>query len=578
MGEDRLDLGAKDDSVRQLRVVERFDADAVPGEEQLPPTRIPDRKGEHPVEVLDAARPVLLVEMDDGLAVSPRPVPVTFALKIGAQRFVVVDLAVVDDPHTAVLVGHRLMAGARQVDDRQPAMAQGDALALADNHPLVVGSAVYEGVAHPHDCGRVDSEVVVEAEDAANPAHAQASVTDGLAYDPRAVTLELSRRASASALRLLRAAGEAEFRGADPYDALWWPHWPRALVAGRRRRTALVQLHARSPVDIRRLYRRQHSLIPKTLAVFGSAALRLSGQDELAAEARRIGTQALELLAADQTNGLHGWSYPWDVQTRWSFYAAGTPNIVSTAYGSRALAAVAGPWQRPAWEERARGAARWVRDDLLQPAGYFAYHPRSTVLVHNANLLGAELVHSQLGADHIVSRAVELTLQDQRSDGSWPYGTGIDFADSFHTGYVLECLSRVRGLDSAIDDALRRGTAYWLDHFFLADGTATLWPDRRWPEDAHATGTALTTLSELVTAGFADTERLADVTRYALERMLVGDHAVPRRYRIGRARVAYIRWCDAHMALGLANGGATLAGSQTRDRRDEFPHKRVIPS
>jgi len=248
------------------------------------------------------------------------------------------------------------------------------------------------------------------------------------------------------------------------------------------------------------------------------------------------------------------------VQTRWSFYEAGAPNVVATVYGARAMAAAGQQWERPEWGERARGAARWVLDALLQPEGHFAYHTDSTTLVHNANLLGAQLVHALLGEPAVVRRAVELTVSQQRADGSWAYGSGsrLGFVDSFHTAYNLECLCRVRELDPAIADAVRAGTSYWRDRFFAPDGRATLWPDRRWPEDAHATGTALTTLSELVRAGFAERAWLERTTRYALARMVAGDHAIARRYRYGRSRVRYIRWCDAHMALGLANASATL--------------------
>ena len=48
-------------------------------------------------------------------------------LELGPQRGVVVDLAVEDDPDRPVLVGHRLVAGGREVDDRQAAMAERDA-------------------------------------------------------------------------------------------------------------------------------------------------------------------------------------------------------------------------------------------------------------------------------------------------------------------------------------------------------------------------------------------------------------------------------------------------------------------
>jgi hypothetical protein len=64
-----------------------------------------------------------------------------------------------------------------------------------------------------------------------------------------------------AALTLAGSAATADFRGADPYDGLLW-NWPGPVVAGRRRRQALVQLHARLPVDIRRPYRRDDALIP----------------------------------------------------------------------------------------------------------------------------------------------------------------------------------------------------------------------------------------------------------------------------------------------------------------------------
>jgi hypothetical protein len=37
-------------------------------------------------------------------------------------------------------------------------------------------------------------------------------------------------------------------------------------------------------------------------------------------------------------------------------------------------------------------------------------------------------------------------------------------------------------------------------------------------------------------------------------------HAVHRRYRHGRTAVRYLRWCDAHVALGLVDAAAALRG------------------
>ena len=61
---------------------------------------------------------------------------------------VVVDLAVVDDDHRAVLVGHRLRA-ARHVLDGQPPVAEVDAVAVVE--ALAVGAAVDDRVGHGPD-------------------------------------------------------------------------------------------------------------------------------------------------------------------------------------------------------------------------------------------------------------------------------------------------------------------------------------------------------------------------------------------------------------------------------------------
>ena len=70
---------------------------------------------------------------------------------VGAQLGVVVDLAVVDDDHRPVGVGHRLRA-AGDVEDRQPAVPE--AHAVADEEAVAVRPAVHDRVGHrPHERG-----------------------------------------------------------------------------------------------------------------------------------------------------------------------------------------------------------------------------------------------------------------------------------------------------------------------------------------------------------------------------------------------------------------------------------------
>jgi hypothetical protein len=225
-----------------------------------------------------------------------------------------------------------------------------------------------------------------------------------------------------AARRLGESAARVDFRGPDPYDGLFWC-WQRPLVGGRRRRQAIVQLHARLPVDVRRLYRRKHALIPKALGVYGSVGVRMSHLVG-ARQPPPFALRALELLAADRSAGAVAWGYHWEVQTRWSFYAAGSPNIVATSFAAAGLLDGAAATGRAELAARARAAARWVLEELwVEPEGYFAYHAGWPVNVHNASLLGAWLVHVALNGDaaaaHRVARAVERTLAAQRADGSW---------------------------------------------------------------------------------------------------------------------------------------------------------------
>jgi hypothetical protein len=372
----------------------------------------------------------------------------------------------------------------------------------------------------------------------------------------------LAAQAAGSARTLLATAASQDWRGPDPYDGLYFG-WPAWMVGGRLRRQVIVQAHARAPLDIRRLYRRTHPRIAKALGMFGSVGMRLGQAGD--ADALGSGIAALRLLDEDRTAGPAAWGYPFDVQTRWSFYPAGSANVVVTSFAVQGLLEGAAAIDEPHLRARADAAARWVLEELWVPGpGFFAYHPTADVNIHNANLLGALCVHQAIGDDggarDCVRRAVERTLSHQAADGGFPYGegSGLEWRDSFHTGFVLRCLMEMDTIDPAVTDAVRRGSAAYAE-FFDADGRATLWADRDYPEDAHSAGTGLSTLALLCRRGLVDPEFLSRVTTRTLTAGLRHGHAVARRYRWGAARTQYLRWCDAHVALGLADAAAALS-------------------
>lgn len=356
---------------------------------------------------------------------------------------------------------------------------------------------------------------------------------------------------------LIATAQAAEWRGADPYDGLYW-RWPRCLLARPRGRQAIVQLHARAPVDARALRRGPRPRIAKTLALFARAAL-LAGEVLGSDQTRAAGVRAVQLLCDDTAAGDRAWGYPFAVQTRWSGYPANAANIVVSAFAIDALLLAADRLGEEAFAARASGGAEWIVGRLRTARGHFAYHEHSEALIHNANLLGAAAAYRALGDARLVSTAVELTLDAQRPDGSFPYGegSGLGFVDNFHTAYVLGALIALRDLDGAIDVAVQRGARYWSERFFDARGRAQLWPGRRFPEDGHSSGTALSTLALLASHDSTYRPLLLRVAERTLEAMVRRGRAVHRRYAWGRTHVPYLRWCDGHVALGMASCAAS---------------------
>ena len=158
MREQRLELGAEQQRVSEVGVVERLLAESVTSEQQAPVLLVPECEREHAVEPLDTARSVILVQVDDHLGVGVRCEAMAALHEIRAQLAVVVDLAVLDDLERAVFVADRLIARV-QVDDRQPAKAEADSapvLVFGDVESLVVRSSVLEHSGHLREHPAVD--------------------------------------------------------------------------------------------------------------------------------------------------------------------------------------------------------------------------------------------------------------------------------------------------------------------------------------------------------------------------------------------------------------------------------------
>jgi hypothetical protein len=366
--------------------------------------------------------------------------------------------------------------------------------------------------------------------------------------------------ALAVAIRLRSHWASCGFRSHDPYDGLLSTVVPTAFTRARLSRLALVQLHKRSPLNLRPLFGIPPTRSAYAAAQFASAGFviaDLTGGDEADDEA----WAQLDWLRSVAIRG--GWAYPFDVQTRTFHYSRATPNVVCTAFAGQAFLDAAALRSDADAMGTAERTARFVIRELRSTIGgrpYFTYLPGEPALIHNGNVLAAALVvrcGSMVGDGGLVDlgrEALRTTLDAVRADGSLPYGRGpdLDWVDGHHTGFVIEGLLDVARecSDASLAATADRMAGYYRDHLFGPGGAPYPRPGQRFPVDAIAGAQGIQTFAKLGGAALATAESIASY--------MVGNMRLPsgtfayQRCRWHGKRVPYARWSDGPMCLALA--------------------------
>jgi hypothetical protein len=146
----------------------------------------------------------------------------------------------------------------------------------------------------------------------------------------------------------------------------------------------------------------------------------------------------------------------------------------------------------------------------------------------------------------------------QRADGSWWYGEAEDlrWVDSFHTGYVLDSLwwYMVSTGDRQHRSAFQRGARFFVENFFLSDGTPKCYPDRTYPVDIQCAAQAIETLALLAGDWDASCWTLAEkVAAWTIANMQDTDgHFYYQRGRWWVNRTPMVHWGQATMLAALA--------------------------
>lgn len=376
--------------------------------------------------------------------------------------------------------------------------------------------------------------------------------------------------------RLFSYCKAENFAGYDPFDGLnscLFQLMP--LKYSRLSRLAWLQMIKRSAINLRPALLVKKGVNPKGLALFALAELarfRATKEQIHADNAkdlldRLLNAKITNTTADGQTTTAFGYNFDW--QARAFYIPKGTPAIVPTAFASQALIEAYEAFGDEKYLNAAKEICTFILTGLNRPIETddelsFSYTPVDNSAIYNASLLAGECL-ARVGAitDNavyldIAAKTARYVIQRQRDNGAWGYGENSNhtWVDSFHTAFILLSLKRISdrvpGLAEETEQAITTGTNYWLDNFFLDNGTPKYYDNSVYPVDIHSVAAAISSLCEL-----NNDERMlplaAKIADWAATNMHdpQGFFYYQKRKR-GTVKTPFMRWGQAWMTYALA--------------------------
>jgi len=319
-------------------------------------------------------------------------------------------------------------------------------------------------------------------------------------------------------------AASAGWKSYDPFDALLLPFGESARGRSPLLGRIAVQAGRRSGRRLRRLAGIRPHEEAKALADFLAAGARLSRLPAggWASSYQHDLTRRLQALSIRLPHGL-AWGLSFPYSSRFVSVPARTPNVYTTICCVDALLDAAEDRHDGRALDLARAGARSVSSDLGVVRNgthcWFRYWPGDDSCIVNVQALVAGCL-ARLGSltedRHLCEQAelaADVVRASQRSDGSFPYSTDGrgQFTDSFHTGFVLEGLTRFRlhgpaASAAGVQECVDRGMEFLRTQLIGPSHLPRRSPGGRVVRDGQNVGQLIQTL---VTCGDARDRRIA---------------------------------------------------------------------
>ncbi len=390
-----------------------------------------------------------------------------------------------------------------------------------------------------------------------------------------------------SFIRLKFYCETEDYKGWDPYDGLK-SKVANALLPLKHSailRLCIIQGFKRCPVNLRRiamvpkehnakgigLFLQGYCNLYKMIEKKGVAFKELGTTDEVLRKIRYLADLLLQMRSDKMFPGkFHGacWGYNFDWQARRLFlFPAHTPTVVATNFCATALMEAYEVTHDKRYLEVALSAARFIIEDLhrseYKDGFLFSYSKLpGNDTVFNASILGSRLLsycYKYTGNEtykQLARKSIVACCAGQEEDGSWRYGMlpVQKWRDSFHTGYNLDGLIAYQENtgDNSFDENIAKGFDYYINHFFLDDGTPKYYDNQTYPIDIHCPGQLFVTLSRLHKFG-AFRQTAAKVLQWTIDNMQDPNGYFYYQLKPGMSsKIPYMRWSNAFMFSALS--------------------------
>ncbi len=390
-----------------------------------------------------------------------------------------------------------------------------------------------------------------------------------------------------SFIRLKSYCETEDYKGWDPYDGLK-SKVANALLPLKHSailRLCIIQGFKRCPVNLRRiamipkehnakgigLFLQGYCNLYKMIEKKGVAFKELGTTDEVLRKIRYLADLLLQMRSDKMFPGeFHGacWGYNFDWQARRLFlFPAHTPTVVATNFCATALMEAYEVTHDKRYLEVALSAARFIIEDLhrseYKDGFLFSYSKLpGNDTVFNASILGSRLLsycYKYTGNEtykQLARKSIVACCAGQEEDGSWRYGMlpVQKWRDSFHTGYNLDGLIAYQENtgDNSFDENIAKGFDYYINHFFLDDGTPKYYDNQTYPIDIHCPGQLFVTLSRLHKFG-AFRQTAAKVLQWTIDNMQDPNGYFYYQLKPGMSsKIPYMRWSNAFMFSALS--------------------------